>query len=176
MFPDIFQTKRLMLRPMATADANAVFRCYAQDPQVTRYLTWRPHQTPGETQAYIAGCLAASAEASRTYLLIGRDDFGLRGAIDLRLPAKHHLAFGYLLARPWWGQGLMAEVLREVVRWGLAQPRIFRAGAVCDIDNVASARVMEKAGLIREGVLRRWLVHPNISDQPRDCFSYARVR
>jgi hypothetical protein len=35
---------------------------------------------------------------------------------------------------------------------------------------------MQKAGLIREGVLRRWMVHPNLGDEPRDCLSYARVR
>lgn len=58
----------------------------------------------------------------------------------------------------------------------LRQPAVFRIGAVCDVDNIGSARVMEKAGLVREGVLRRWLVHPNISDEPRDCFSYARTR
>jgi ribosomal-protein-alanine N-acetyltransferase len=58
----------------------------------------------------------------------------------------------------------------------MRQPAVFRISAVCDVDNIGSARVMEKADLVREGVLRRWLVHPNISDQPRDCFSYARVR
>jgi [ribosomal protein S5]-alanine N-acetyltransferase len=35
---------------------------------------------------------------------------------------------------------------------------------------------MEKAGLARDGILRRWLVHPNISSEPRDCFSYALTR
>jgi hypothetical protein len=83
---------------------------------------------------------------------------------------------GYLTARPWWGQGLMTEVLTEVVDWAMGQPSVFRIGAFCDVDNVASARVMEKSGLVREGLLRRWLMHPNISDEPRDCFSYARVR
>jgi RimJ/RimL family protein N-acetyltransferase len=58
----------------------------------------------------------------------------------------------------------------------LQQPSIFRIGAVCDVENIGSARVMEKAGLLREGLLRRWLVHPNVSDEPRDCWSYARVR
>jgi RimJ/RimL family protein N-acetyltransferase len=58
----------------------------------------------------------------------------------------------------------------------MGQPSVFRIGAFCDVDNVASARVMEKSGLVREGLLRRWLMHPNISDEPRDCFSYARVR
>jgi RimJ/RimL family protein N-acetyltransferase len=70
----------------------------------------------------------------------------------------------------------MTEALTEIVQWALAQPAIFRIGSVCDVDNIGSARVMEKAGLVREGVLRQWLIHPNISKEPRDCFSYARVR
>ena len=70
----------------------------------------------------------------------------------------------------------MTEVLAEVARWAMTQPDVWRIGAVCDVENRASARVMEKAGLTREGVLRRWLVHPNVSDEPRDCFSFARTR
>jgi [ribosomal protein S5]-alanine N-acetyltransferase len=70
----------------------------------------------------------------------------------------------------------MTEVLTEVVNWTLQQPSIFRIGALCDVENIGSARAMEKAGLVREGLLRRWLMHPNVSDEPRDCLSYARVR
>jgi RimJ/RimL family protein N-acetyltransferase len=58
----------------------------------------------------------------------------------------------------------------------LKQQAIFRIWAVCDVDNAASARVMEKAGMQREGVLRRWSVHPNISAEPRDSFCYAIVK
>lgn len=51
-----------------------------------------------------------------------------------------------------------------------------KAEAFCDLDNLASSRVMENAGMIREGILRRYLTHPNISEDPRDCFLYAKVR
>jgi [ribosomal protein S5]-alanine N-acetyltransferase len=71
-----------------------------------------------------------------------------------------------VLARPTWGQGLMTEALSEVVGWALRQPGIWRIGDVCDVENLASARVMEKAGLEREGVLRRWGVHPNLGEVP----------
>ncbi len=60
------------------------------------------------------------------------------------------------------------------MRWGRTD--IWRFGDVCDVENVASARVMETAGLTREGVLRRWAVHPNLGDAPRDCWSFAKVR
>jgi [ribosomal protein S5]-alanine N-acetyltransferase len=70
----------------------------------------------------------------------------------------------------------MTEALSEVTGWGLRQPPIFRIGAVCDVENIGSARVLEKSGFVREGVLHRWLLHPNISDEPRDCYSYARMR
>ena len=70
----------------------------------------------------------------------------------------------------------MTEALSEIVAWSLRQDGVWRVGAICDVENHASARVMEKAGLVREGVLKRWLVHPNLGPEPRDCFSYAIVR
>ena len=70
----------------------------------------------------------------------------------------------------------MTEALTEVVDWTLRQDHVFRISAVCDAENIGSARVMEKSGLVREGLARRLMIHPNVSDEPRDCFSYARVR
>jgi [ribosomal protein S5]-alanine N-acetyltransferase len=176
MLPDAFHTSRLALRPIAAEDADPIFDAYAQDPDVTRYLVWRPHRSRAETAAYVARCLAAPADCARTYVLLGRGDGRVRGAFDLRRCAPHRLGFGYVLARAWWGQGLMTEALAEIVRWGLAEPAVFRVGSACDAANLASARVMEKAGLDREGLLRRWSVHPNLGDEPRDCLSFARVR
>ncbi|MGI4797085.1 MAG: GNAT family N-acetyltransferase [Janthinobacterium lividum] len=173
MLPKGFSTTRLTLRSVMLEDAVTIFQTYAQDPEVTRFLTWSPHQAVTETAAYIAHCLATPADIGRTYVLIGRDDGKLQGALDLRRSTPHRLEFGYVLGRPFWGSGLMTEALQEVVAWSLHQPAIFRIGASCDVDNIASARVMEKAGLEREGLLRRWLIHPNVSLEPRDCFAYA---
>jgi RimJ/RimL family protein N-acetyltransferase len=98
------------------------------------------------------------------------------GAFDLRQTGPTRVGFGCVLARPYWGHGLMTEALTEVVVWALRQPSIWRIGDVTDVDNRASARVMEKAGLHCEGLLRRWAIHPNTGDAPRDCYSYAKVR
>jgi [ribosomal protein S5]-alanine N-acetyltransferase len=176
MLPDGFETTRLILRPIAKGDALAIFTGYAQDPIVVRFLTWRPHETLAETENYIARCTAAPPEQSRTYVLIGRRESQLLGAFELRRPKPPMLDFGYVLARLYWGRGLMTEALAAVTGWAMRQDSIWRIGAVCDIENPASARVMEKAGLQREGILRRWIIHPNIGSEPRDCFSYAKTR
>jgi ribosomal-protein-alanine N-acetyltransferase len=70
----------------------------------------------------------------------------------------------------------MTEVLRAVIEWIFSQPGIYRVQAICDMENIASARVMEKTGMVREGLLRRYVLHPNLSAKPRDCFMYAIVR
>jgi RimJ/RimL family protein N-acetyltransferase len=176
MLPDRLETERLILRPIARGDALAIFAGYAQDPEVVRYLIWRPHRRLIDTEAYIARCLAAPAVRSRTYALIDRIEMRLVGAFDLRRPEPHRIDCGYVLARPFWGRGLMTEALRAAAHWAMAEPEIWRIGAVCDAANIASARVMEKAGFAPEGVLRRWLVHPNIGPEPRDCLSYALIR
>jgi RimJ/RimL family protein N-acetyltransferase len=176
MLPNSFETSRVRLRPVAVEDGKGIFGTYAQDEDVARYLIWRPHRSLSETKAYVERCMATPAEVERTYMLLGREDNLVRGAFALRQRAPHRLDCGYVLARRWWRQGLMTEILNEVTAWALRQRSVYRIGAVCDVDNVASARVLEKAGFVREGLLRRWLVHPNISDAPRDCYSYAHVR
>jgi [ribosomal protein S5]-alanine N-acetyltransferase len=176
MLPDTFRTARLLLRPVAVEDTDAIFDTYAQDEEVARYVIWRPHRDRRETQAFVERCIAIPGKVERTYMLAGSDDNVIRGAFALRQRAPHRLDCGYVLARRWWGQGLMTEALSEVAVWALRQTSIFRIGAVCDVDNIGSARVLEKSGFVREGVLQRWLIHANISNEPRDCYSYARVR
>jgi [ribosomal protein S5]-alanine N-acetyltransferase len=174
--PDRFVTSRLLLRPIALADSGPIFDTYARDTEVARFMTWRPHQSREDTDTYIVHCLETAPEIARTYVMTGREDGAVRGAFELRRAGPNRLEVGYVLARRWWGLGLMTEALTEVARWALRQDCVFRIGSVCDVENIGSARVMEKSGLVREGLLRRWLVHPNISDEPRDCFVYAMVR
>jgi [ribosomal protein S5]-alanine N-acetyltransferase len=178
MFPASFITDRLVLRPIAEADAAAAFAEYAADPLVTRYLTWVPHDSEQSCAAFFAEQAARHAAGTLgAYAITLRNNGRLIGAFDLRSDAAgHRVDFGCVLGRIHWRQGYMSEALSHVVGWVLGQPTVYRIWAVTDVENVASARTMEKAGLMREGVLRRWFVHPNLGPEPRDCFRYARVR
>jgi len=174
--PDRINTKRLVLRVPTLNDATAIFERYGQDPEVTRYLTWRPHESLERTRAFLERCSAVrrSGEAF-TWVLTLKDDDSAVGMLALR-PVRHRAEVGYVLARLYWNRGYMTEALRAMVGWALAQPELYRVWAVCDVENPASARVLEKAGFQREGILRRWLVHPNRSTEPRDCLCHAIVK
>jgi RimJ/RimL family protein N-acetyltransferase len=174
--PNQWSTERLHLRPPAVDDAEALFAAYTRDPEVTRYLVWRPHGAIETTQSFVQQCVAEWEKGSAfTWVILRQEDSQLLGMLALR-PGGFKADLGYVLARPFWGQGYMTEAVRSIADWAIAQPDIYRVSAVCDVDNLASARVLEKAGMQREGLLRRWSVHPNISDQPRDNWCYAKVR
>jgi [ribosomal protein S5]-alanine N-acetyltransferase len=62
-----------------------------------------------------------------------------------------------------------------VSAWALAQPSIYRVWAICHYENRPSARVLEKIGMHCEGLMRREMLHPNLSAEPRDCWLYAKL-
>ena len=172
----IIETSRLKLRSPVMEDAPAIFEQYAQDEEVTKFMTWRSHSDINTTQKYLEKCLDDMAAKTACYWMIllkqKNQAIGM-----IRLQCQNHRAeLGYVLARPYWNRGLMSEALQPLVDWAIAQPSIYRVWAVCDIKNLASARVLEKVGMIREGILHRWLIHPNMSNEPRDCFCYAKVK
>ncbi len=80
---------------------------------------------------------------------------------------------GYVIAREYWRRGIATEASRAVTDWALEQASLWRVWAFVDVDNVASARVLEKIGMTREGILHKWVVHPALGSEPRDCFVYA---
>lgn len=173
--PESLATARLCLRRCRPADSQAIFSSYAQDPEVTRYLVWQPHRSLADTQAFTAFADAAWHQGREFTWAIWTPAGELIGGLALR-PTGPKADVGYVLARSHWGRGYATEALSAVLAWALAQPGLYRVWGTCDVDNLASARVLEKAGMQREGLLRRWCVHPNLGDEPRDSWCYAWVR
>ena len=175
-FPDIVETSRLQLRRPLAEDSKAIFEAYAQDPAVTRYLVWRPHQSIQTTSEFIGQCLDRwSSGSAFPYVITGKNNNQAIGMLEIR-PDSFKASMGYVLARAYWGQGFMPEAVREIVRLLLSDPSMYRVEAFCDVENAASARTLEKAGMRREGIMRRYIIHPALSNEPRDCYLYAVTR
>jgi len=170
------ETERLILRKPRMEDAPAVFAGWVQDSDVTYFLTWHPHENIGQTEAMLKNAIAAWDGDSRfPFMITLKENDDVIGMIDPRIEG-HKVGIGYVMNRAHQGKGYMTESLRAVIDWALGQPSIYRVYATTDVENFASQRVMEKAGMQREGLLRKYIVHPNISDKPRDSYMYAAVK
>jgi len=174
--PNEIVTSRLMLRPPRKSDAEQIFWRYAQDPDVTRYLSWAPHQSIDDTAAFLERITADNeAERSCGYLIFLRKTSELLGSVGGTID-RHRLQFGYCLARDAWGRGFATEAARVFTDVAFSSLPVLRIQAYCDVENPASARVLEKTGLQLEGTLRSYLVLPNLGEAPRDVFLYAKVQ
>jgi [ribosomal protein S5]-alanine N-acetyltransferase len=176
--PSSFATARLTARKPRVDDAQAVFAGYASDPEVTRFLAWRAYDRVEPLNAFLRECVAhwEKGDGHLAWLLCLKGTDAPIGSIGVTLEGGGRAMFGYVLAKKFWHHGFAAEVLTYLVDWALAQPTIYRAWAFCDAENAASVRVMEKAGMTREGILRRWHVCPTLGPEPRDCVICAKVK
>ena len=175
--PDSFQTERIMGRKPVPSDARAIFESYGTDPEVTKYLVFEPYKNLEDLKAWLNNTIQEwDRNPGIAYLLFKHNHpETIVGSFSIRMD-QFKAEVGYLIARPYWAQGLMTEVLTYWVDWALSQPDIYRIGALCDIENPASGRVMEKAGMQLEGTFKRYGIHPNMGSEPRDILSFAKTR
>lgn len=176
--PATFGTARLFARPPRADDGPTVLTAYASDPEVTRYLVWPAYDRVEPLNVFLRECIAnwEKGEGHLAWLLCLKGTNTPIGSLGVTVSPRGRALFGYALGRKFWGHGFAAEALTYGVEWALAQPAIYRAWAFCDVENPASVRVMEKAGMVREGVLRRWQVCPALGPEPRDCVVGAKVK
>lgn len=168
-----FETERLIIRGPELRDAGDIYRNYTRDADVTKYMTWKPHVDISQTEAWIKYCIQdADTADSIKQIIFQKEDSQAIGMVDFAING-HMAELGYVLTKRYWNRGLMTEAVRPVLEYVLSIPSVYRVWAVHDVDNPASGRVMQKLGLVREGVLKRFCLHPNISDEPRDAVLYA---
>ena len=174
--PETFVTQRLRLRLPELSDAAAIFHTYAADPEVTRYLIWQPHKAIEETNTFLKRAVDGWSTGNEfSWVIASKESGELIGMAGLRV-RDFKADLGYVLGRRFWGNGFATEAVTPIANWALGQPDIYRVWAMCDVENAASARVLEKVGMKREGIMRRSQMHPGRSEQPSDSYCYAIVK
>lgn len=170
------ETDRLVLVRPSDAEVGAIFSRYASDPEVTRYVGWPAHRTIDDTRRFLQ---YSDAEWERwpagPYLVVEKGTRQLVGGTGYAFETAYRAMTGYVLARDAWGRGYATEALGAMVARAptLGIRRLF---AYCHVDHRPSWRVLEKAGFLREGVLRRAFEFPNLAPgEPQDVLLYARV-
>ena len=168
-------TPRLVLRPFGPGDVDDLFE-YAKDPEWAEYILDSVPQpyTQRNAEEFIADrMLAPDTQLSWAIVL---DGAGM-GGIVLTVDSQHETGeIDYALAKSHWGQGLMTEAAGAVVDWGFAQRRLHRISSQLDIRNRRSRRVLEKLGMVREGVSRSLRKDPRPGYPRIDVASYSLLR
>ena len=150
-------TPRLILRRFCREDAGDMYRNWTSDREVTRYLTWPPHSSAEVTGMLLTQWIDRYEDGSYFNWAIQHKESGdVIGNISVvRVDeAIDSAEIGYCLSRTYWGRGIMPEALRAVTAYLFDTAEINRVWAGHDVENPKSGRVMEKAGMKPEGILR----------------------
>jgi len=168
-FADL-ETERLLLRRIRRDDTPDVFE-YASDPEVARYTTWEAHTSLADSEQFVTWVVNGYTKpdgdtwtirgyehpesASFSWGLVLKESGKLIGTMGMSVNRRDSRAeIGYAIGRRYWGMGLTTEATKAVIRYGFEELGLNRIEARCDPANIGSARVMEKAGMTFEGVLR----------------------
>ena len=169
-------TDRLTLRRFEAEDAENMFYNWANDPEVTKYLTWPAYTQISDVEAYLKGKEADYARKDVYSWAIELNDLeqpiGDISVVSINEETES-LEVGYCLGKKFWHQGIMTEALTEVIRFLLAEVGAGRVFAKHDTANSNSGKAMLSAGMEFEGILR----HSGKNNQGIvDLAYYSRIR
>jgi RimJ/RimL family protein N-acetyltransferase len=153
----------VLLRPFGDDDVPAIVAA-CQDPEIPRWTGVPSPYTEDDARRFLR-------ETEETVFAITAKDTGeLLGAIGVREVDQGNIQIGYWVKREARGRGVATRALKLVARYAVEELRSGRVQLFTEPGNVASQRVAEKAGFVREGVLRRYL---NMKGVRRDGVIYS---
>jgi RimJ/RimL family protein N-acetyltransferase len=167
------KTERLLLRELEYSDLSDIQE-YATDPQVIKYLTFGPN-TEQDSRSFIEYTKSQQSQDPRQSYELGiilPVENKLIGGCGIRITQPHYLVgnIGYCLNRKYWGKGYATESALGLLGFGFDDLGFHRIFAICDPENIASRRVLEKIGMQYEGHLRENVI---IHGEHRDSLMYA---
>ncbi len=143
------ETQRLILRPFRVEDAEDMFFGWANDPEVTKYLTWNTHKNPEETKIVINKWIKEYEKPERlNFAIVLKSQDKLIGGIDVvgyLNGISGTPVIGYNLSREFWNNGYMTEACKCLIEYLISKEYSeIRIDAAAE--NTGSIRVIQKCG------------------------------
>lgn len=152
------ETERLVLRRYVSEDAAAMYKNWASDPEVTKFLMWQTHSSQSISQSITNEWLTEYSKNNYYHWAIVLKDNGDEPIgdiavvrIDEEVSSVH---IGYCIGRKWWHQGITSESLKTVMDFLFDTVGVNRIESRHDPRNPNSGKVMQKCGMKYEGNLR----------------------
>ena len=167
-------TERLILRRFEMGDEESMYRNWASNPKVTKFLTWQAHESVDDSREIIALWLARYEDV-RFYqwaieLKETREPIGSISVVKVD-DEIDEVEVGYCIGESWWGFGYTAEAFRGVIDYLFSEVKPKKIRAKHDKDNPNSGRVMQKCGLTYDKTL--YGAGKNISNPRCDLVLYS---
>ncbi len=152
------ETDRLILRRYVIEDADAMYKNWASDSEVTKFLTWQPHSSVDVSRGIIENWLKEYSDEKYYQWAIVLKDNGNEPIGDISVGQMNEdismVHIGYCLGRAWWRRGIMSEALKAVMDFMFDTVEVNRVESRHDPMNPNSGKVMQKCGMKYEGTLR----------------------
>lgn len=151
------ETERLILRRVTAKDVSAVYTNWASDKLTSRYLEWEAHENMDVTCAYVAHVISSYSKGAYDWFVEVKETGDLIGSISaVHIDDKNgaYVEIGYCYGSKFWGNGYASEALRRVCEFFLLECEYNIVEARHISGNPASGRVMQKAGMKLDAVLR----------------------
>ena len=153
------ETERLLLRKITLNDASDMFE-YASNPEVSEYTMWSTHVSIEDTKYFLKSLTKMYKKRELVdWGIVHKADkkfIGTCGFVEWSMTHSRG-ELGYALSGRYWGEGYMSEAVNAIIEFGFREMLLNRIAARCEVNNIASARVMEKVGMQLEGILRQQL-------------------
>ena len=150
-------TSRLILRRAIREDAEPMFRNWASDPEVTKFLTWPAHSSIAVSEMVIGSWLQEyEKESYYQWMIVLKERDEPIGSISVvrQNDRVEEAEIGYCIGSPWWHRGIVSEALAAVIEYLFTEVSMNRVAARHDPNNPNSGGVMRKCGMKYEGTNR----------------------
>ena len=151
------ETERFFLRKLSLDDTSDMYE-YSKSEEITKHLTWSPHHNKAYTFDYL-NYLQNRYKTGDFYdwAIECKDSGKMIGTCGFtRFLFRHNAAeIGYVLNKEYHGKGIATEVVGRIIQYGFENLALERIEGKFMIENEASRRVMEKNGMIFEGINRK---------------------
>jgi ribosomal-protein-alanine N-acetyltransferase len=152
------ETERLILRRFTENDAEAMFKNWTSDPEVTKFLTWQPHENKAVSESILRQWVFDYDNLfNYNWAIVPKTLNEPIGSISVvRSNMETETAtIGYCIGKAWWHKGIMTEAFKAVIRFLFEEVGVNRIQACHDPRNPNSGAVMRKCGLVYEGTHRQ---------------------
>lgn len=153
------ETERLILRQFKIEDAEAMYKNWASDVEVTKFLTWPPHSNVDITKMILQDWISNYKNDDFYNWAItvkenGDEPIGSIASVDNdeRVNKVH---IGYCISRKWWHKGITSEALEALIKYFFEEVGVNRVESRHDPNNPNSGKVMMKCGMTYEGTIRQ---------------------